>query len=260
MSRKLFLFIGIVVAAIVIIVLLISILPSKYTGEIKKVLSGINLFKAKQAPAEEEYIDPGPSKINETPSAHGGGGTSGTTTPPTTPEEVEYGDGRLSISNRVGDYNLGGGSLSVVHLSSGTEGYDAYDRIYCTPHCLFNPSGKKTKIISRITDYELERDFRPTNSLSTIYLELSLDSQTSGDITINSSNELRLSLPLVDSGYNFTGKTLTLQQYDPNNASASYTLYNVRDVIANQGGVITLPDLDGTYASEVPYAYFRLEF
>jgi len=73
---------------------------------------------------------------------------------------------------------------------------------------------------------------------------------------------LRLSLPLAGSPYfyNFTNKTLTIQQYDPNNATASYPLYDVREVISNHRGVITLARLDGTYSSEVPYAYFGLYF
>jgi len=60
--------------------------------------------------------------------------------------------------------------------------------------------------------------------------------------------------------YNFTNKTLTIQQYDPNDTAASYTSYNVRDVINNNHGVITLAHLDGSYNSEEPYAWFRVEF
>ena len=87
-----------------------------------------------------------------------------------------------------------------------------------------------------------------------------MHSQSGGAITINSTNELRISLPLADRGYTFANKTLTIQQYDPNNTAASYTLYNVRDVIDNDGGVITLARLDGSYDSEVPYAWFKIMF
>ena len=66
--------------------------------------------------------------------------------------------------------------------------------------------------------------------------------------------------PFVSYFYNFTNKQITIQQYSPTNPSASYTAYDVRNVIANQGGMITLANLNGTYASEVPYAYFRLSF
>jgi len=34
----------------------------------------------------------------------------------------------------------------------------------------------------------------------------------------------------------------------------------VRDVIDDDGGVIALARLDGSYDSEVPYAWFRLSF
>ena len=58
-------------------------------------------------------------------------------------------------------------------------------------------------------------------------------------------------------GYTFANKTLTIQQYDPSNPSASYTSYDVRDVIDNDGVVITLARLDGSYESEGPYAYLE---
>ena len=122
---------------------------------------------------------------------------------------------------------------------------------------------KHIKIISNITEYQLRVDTRPTTSFSIIYLELSLHSQSGSALSVsNLTNELRLSLPLAGSPYfyNFSGKTLTIQQYDPNDTAASYTAYDVREVIANDGGVITLANLNGTYASEEPYAWFRLSF
>ena len=78
----------------------------------------------------------------------------------------------------------------------------------------------------------------------------------------NVTNELRLSLPLAGSPYfyTFANKTLTIQQYDPSNPSASYPAYDVRDVIDDNAGVITLARLDGSYDSEVPYAWFRVGF
>ncbi len=89
-----------------------------------------------------------------------------------------------------------------------------------------------------------------------------MHSQSGGSITLNSTNELRLSLPLSGSPYfyDFGNKTLALQQYDPDNPSASYTAYDVKNVIEDSGGVITLDNLDGTYSSETPYAYFKLSF
>lgn len=58
----------------------------------------------------------------------------------------------------------------------------------------------------------------------------------------------------------FTNKTLTIQQYDPNNTAVSYSAYDVRELINNRNGVIMLANLSGAYASEVPYAYFKLGF
>ena len=87
-----------------------------------------------------------------------------------------------------------------------------------------------------------------------------MHSQDGGAITIDSTNELRLSLPLENLGYDFGEKTITIQQYNPSNTSESFTSYDVWDVIENDGGVIALARLDGTYDSEEPYAWFRLRF
>jgi len=174
-------------------------------------------------------------------------------------EEVEYGSGKLDIINSINYNYYGSQDMKILHRTGASEGYDIKDSIYFG---MFNPSGIKAKIVSNITGYELEIDSRPPTSLSTIYLELSLHSQGGGAITINSTNELRLSMPLAGSPYfyNFTNKTLTLQQYNPSDASASYPSYDVRDVIEDNNGVITLARLDGTYESEVPYAWFRVGF
>ena len=82
-------------------------------------------------------------------------------------------------------------------------------------------------------------------------------------ITLNSTNELKLSFVSstgIGNFDNFANKTLTIQQYDPSNPSASYPSYDVRDVIEDNNGVITLARLDGSYESEVPYAWFRVGF
>ena len=91
---------------------------------------------------------------------------------------------------------------------------------------------------------------------------MSLHSQSGGAITLNSTNELRLSFPLAGSPYfyTFANKTLTFQQYNPSNTSESFPSYDVRDVIENDGGVIVLARLDGSYDSELPYAWFRVGF
>jgi len=95
---------------------------------------------------------------------------------------------------------------------------------------------------------------------STLYLELSLHSEDGSDIVVNEvGNELRLSFPRAD--WEFGSQNLYLQQYNPN-ATSSYTLYNVKNLISEGNGVgtIVLDNLTGTYQSQNPYAYFRLSF
>ena len=250
----------VIVGAVILALLAMAagfIFSSKYAGKISRIFLDLNPFKPEQKPGGNKSDLGAPSPLNRTSAAGGttpsAGGTSAEA------EEVTYGTGKLEIINWISDSDFDKGSYNVVHYSGGTEGYGTYDRRYSS---FFSPSGKATKIISNITEYQLRVDTRPVDSLSTIYLELSLHSQGGGAITINSTNELRLSLPLAGAPYfyNFTNKTLTIQQYDPNNTAASYPSYDVRDVIDDDGGVITLARLDGSYESEVPYAWFRVGF
>jgi len=247
-SRKQILFVvGVIIVLVVLAIIASSIFTKKNLDNLKGALSDLNPFTPR---ANETEVN---KSLNKT---LGGGGIT-PTVETTEAEEVTYGSGKLRIVNWLSDSEFGKGYHTTFHWFGGTDGFDYYDSHYST---LFSPSGKKTKIISRITGYELRVDTRAINSLSTIYLELSLHSQDGGAITIDSTNELRLSFPLANSGYNFSGKTLTIQQYNPSNASASYPAYDVRDVIDNDGGVIVLARLDGSYESEVPYAYFRVGF
>ena len=73
---------------------------------------------------------------------------------------------------------------------------------------------------------------------------------------VNKHKYVTLFKPFASYFFNFANKTLTLQQYNPNNTAESFHTYDVRDVIDDNAGVITLARLDGTYASQVPYAWF----
>jgi len=90
-----------------------------------------------------------------------------------------------------------------------------------------------------------------------------MHSQSGGAIAINSTNELRLgfvSSTGIGDFDDFSGKTLTIQQYNPSDASASYPAYDVRELIDEHNGILALANLSGTYNSEVPYAYFKVGF
>ena len=224
------------------------IFSSKYAGKISRIFLDLNPFKPEQGPGDGGESG-APSSLNETVnesevSTGGGGGASEA-------EEVTYGAGRLDILNSINYNYYGSQDMKILHRTGALEGYDIKDSAY---YGMFNPSGIKAKIISNITGYELEIDSHPTNSLSTISLELSLHSQSGDAITLNSTNELRLSFPLANSGYNFSGKTLTLQQYNPSNTSESFPSYDVRDIIDDNGGGVVLARLDGKYNLEEPYS------
>jgi len=57
-------------------------------------------------------------------------------------------------------------------------------------------------------------------------------------------NELRLSFPREE--WEFGSQNIFIQQYNPN-ATSSYTLYNVKNLISDGNGVgtISLPNLTG---------------
>jgi hypothetical protein len=183
--------------------------------------------------------------------------------------------GRLDIGSGIYYDDYSGDRVKIIHKIGALEGYGLYDDDLYFP--MFSPSGIKAKIVS-ILEEETEKkevgiDRRPENSTSSINLELSLHSQ-SGDpvtITINSTNELWCNLPIAGPPYfyDFGKKPITLWKRsiidpnsnpnDPNNYTLSF-MADVRESISKNSGVVPLPDLNGTYGSEVPYFYAQVRF
>jgi hypothetical protein len=164
-------------------------------------------------------------------------------------------NGKLTIVNSVD--GIGSTDFVLAHFDGPMEELEVNDFLFYAMYC--PDCTKLTKIISKIGSDELEADARPADSTSTVYLELSLVSSSGNDISVDdSTNQLVLAMPLE--GYDFGEKTLTIQQYDPNNPSAQYAAYNVKDVISNNNGIIQLENLDGSYGSGEPYAYFKIMF
>lgn len=166
--------------------------------------------------------------------------------------------GQLRINNALKNVSASNFEYNVGHVNGASEGYIGGED-FDYDHTILSPNGYRTKLISEADGHELELDARPVDNTS-VDIESSLHSQSGNPITINSGNEFRCSMPYADQGYNFGTKPITLQQYDPCDPNACYPEYDVRKVINLEGGVITLPDLDGTYNSEEPYAYFGLAF
>ncbi len=203
----------------------------------------------KPAPAGSEKKAPGGK---ETEGGEGGGG--GDETPESPP--VEGFNGALEIDNVISrDYTSS--NLGLVHYSEAEEGLDKYDSNY---YAMFDSSGIASKIISRVGENELDNDARPDTSKTEFLIELSLVSQSGGDVSISSPNELRVLMPLE--GYTFGSQKLVLQQYDPDDPSEIIADYDVRELIEEGEGVgiIKLPDINGNHKSGEPYAYFKLIF
>ncbi|MBN2129931.1 MAG: hypothetical protein JW741_10560 [Sedimentisphaerales bacterium] len=151
------------------------------------------------------------------------------------------------------------GAVKIFHRLESAEGFCGYDEEYHTSHL---PT--MSKIVSVLSDpnqedgYELTVDTRPKSSTSAVDLRLSLYSYYQDPIELTSpkENELRLSLP----GGRFESTALTLQQYDPADPNRTFPLYDVRQIVAQNAGILPLPDLHGAYRSGEPYAFFTLSF
>jgi len=180
--------------------------------------------------------------------------------------------GRLDILDRLVNTFYTNQDIKLIHRGDVpvSEGYDNKDCIY---YGMFNPEGIKAKIVSIIPGYELEIDVRPIDSTSPVNLELSIHGQNAnrGDpITMSCENVLKCSLPISGAPYfyNFGKKPITLWERtiidpnenpnDPNNYTLSF-MADIREAIDN-GTAIPLADLNGTYGSEVPYAWLQVRF
>lgn len=170
----------------------------------------------------------------------------------------------LWIENRVAGYSdLQWGSLEIDHHPDANEGSDIYDAAFdamCVP-----AMGAIASVQTDPDDGAIRRlalDARPKESLSDIDIELSLASGAGAAVSFakDTPNELFLSLPRQNTGYDFRPNPLTLQQYDPLYPAVQYPLYDVRKVVADCGGLMWLPPLKGSYDSGMPYAHFRLSF
>lgn len=172
--------------------------------------------------------------------------------------------GILVIYNRVGDLNIQSHDCWLGQWDNDTvfEGFDLNDEIF--EIYLWIPSGKSTKIVSIIPDYELMTDGRPIDTTTAVNLELSLISQSGVPITTATSNTLNFFWWVNMGGgrvnNEFRDKPITIQQYDPCDPSALHLVYDVRTIIAKNNGDLQLADLDGTYQSEEPYSYFRIRY
>lgn len=169
--------------------------------------------------------------------------------------------GRLDINYSV-VASMDSDTCKVLQYITGEEGFDGLDNTYGP---LFSPYGVKSKIVSIIPGYELAGDVRPRESTSPIYLELSIHRQNGNPTTISAANYFSFDLFEYDSGSQWVNEEfgdmpITIQQYNPSNPNEVYPMYDVRNTIDLNGGIINLSDLNGTYNSEEVFAWFTLRF
>jgi len=174
-----------------------------------------------------------------------------------------YNIGKLKIGNEVNDYaNFSYLFHTTFHQSGGTDGFDVgYDVSYSGSPFWINPV--TTKIISRVLDYELGVDTRGLDSFAPVNLELSLHSEHDTPINVsNLENWLRCIIDPNNRRWDFQPKPLTLWRRFPAEPDKLQFLADVREACAKQGGtgIVPLPNLDGEYASQVPYDFLQVRF
>lgn len=163
--------------------------------------------------------------------------------------------GRLDITNNITDNYYTSGEHKTLHKSGASEGLDGFDREY---NPLFNPSGISSKIVSKVPE-ELQTDYRPVDNNS-VDSDLSLISETGDPITISSGNELICEIDPTNKAYDFGTKPITLWERDANDPNVYHLIANVRKEVLQNGGVVPLDNLDGTYDSEVVYWEGQVRF
>ncbi len=181
---------------------------------------------------------------------------------------IEYRNGRLEVLNAIYDYDLDKWYMVILHRPKGTEGYDYDEHGYgdgIYKIVLYSPSGKASTVACVIPGYKLMTDSRPIDSFTPVNFELLINTQWGGPLTFsNIKNELWCSLSIAGPPYfyDFGIKPITLWRRDPNDANALYFMADIRESIAKQGGtgIVPLPNLNGTYGSDVPYAWFQVRF
>jgi hypothetical protein len=169
----------------------------------------------------------------------------------------------LQIENRViGFLENECRPVQIRHVQKATEGFDPdYDMPYVTDArwrsadiFSFLPGGQGQ------SERRLHVDSRPKGSASDVdlWLQLVAFSETPFEFPSAVGNELRFSIPSADRGYSFGSACITIQPYDPFRRDVTYPRWDVRRIIEQNAGIFPLSDLQGSYDSGVPYAFFTL--
>ena len=195
----------------------------------------------------------------------------------TTINLITNNSGELEIYN-IGSGDTGNMAMKIVHnngLGYASEGKDILDNLWSDPYPPDpNPNHtswlRPSSIIYDAAEYELQTDFRPDNSTSSVNITLKVIHDEAGAKQISCSNHLKLEFGSIQGAYpNFGSKPITLWRRniidpnnnpnDPNNYTISF-MADIREVIAKNGGIIPLPNLDGEYQSQVPYDFLQVRF
>ncbi|MGE5295846.1 MAG: hypothetical protein ACM3VT_13550 [Solirubrobacterales bacterium] len=144
---------------------------------------------------------------------------------------------------------------------------DALDAIDVNDVAPASPFGEgfRSLIVSTIADpvtgerHVLAVDARPPDSREDIDLCIGVESASNESISFAppATNELIFSFPTGAKDC-FAGKTITFQLYDPADPRTTYPVWDVRKIVANNQGVLSLQDLTDSLVAGVPYLCARV--
>jgi len=165
--------------------------------------------------------------------------------------------GELEIYN-MGSGDTGNGGMKIVHhdgFGYASEGKDILDSLWSrAPENPIPTWLRPSSIIYDATEYELQTDFRPENSTSSVNITLKVIHKQGGAKQISCSNYLKLEFGSIQGAYpNFGSKPITFWKQDANDPNLYYLTANVRKEILQNEGIIPLAPLNGTYESEKSY-------
>jgi len=169
-------------------------------------------------------------------------------------------NGTLAIFNHVDCADFRGFEHFTLHYNNEPEEYrkGSEDELYSG----LPPSGKFSSIISIVGEYKLLTDARPNDSITPVNLELFLDPRDGSDIVMNNTrNELQIKFqPWGTDPMTFGKKPICLYRVHDKSLEL---LADIREAIAKSPDGITripLPNLNGIYHSQEPYAKFQVRF
>jgi len=167
--------------------------------------------------------------------------------------------GRLDATNFVNDVSYENGEVKLFLKVGTSEGYVVEeDRLY-DPAFIGGPV-KRAKIISAVPGYELSLN-KSRPDFNFMDLEFSLHSESGEPMVVSGlENKVIFEIDPTNRGWDFGDKPITYWEIDSNDPNISYLRANIRRECLQNGGTVSLDNLNETYFSEEVYLRAQIRF